>query len=74
MDEILCCLAIFLMVVYRLFCLTEIPRMICTQRTTKDSRQCTKGSRRTVLPKLYNKVGRITLLKTLTLVLAWILR
>ena len=41
MDEILCCLAILQMVVWRFYCLTEIPRIIRRQRITKDSRRRT---------------------------------
>ena len=53
-DDILSCFAIFLMVVWRFFSLTETPRMIQKQWITKDSRRRTWGSRRTVLSRPYN--------------------
>ena len=62
-DDIFGCFAILRMVVWCFFSLTETPRMILTQRMTKDSRWRTWGYRRTVLSKPYSKVGRMTLFR-----------
>ena len=66
MEEILCCLGILRMVVWCFFCLTNHKGLNMAYMRLEE--------RRTVLSRPYNKVGRMTLLRTLILVLVLIMR